>query len=113
MRSATARRDGPARETKTARRSTNGPVSAPEGFTAARQAEASGAASDAAGLCGDGGGRGRQRRRTVVVTATIDGCRGVELKPKRTGGSTSASGPRSTPPHVAAIVVRRCRSVAA
>ena len=42
-----------------------------------------------------------QRGRTVVVTATIDGCRGAELKPKRTGGSTSASGPRSTPSHVA------------
>ena len=30
----------------------------------------------------------QRQRRTVVVTATIDGRRGVELKPKRTGGST-------------------------
>ena len=44
---------------------------------------------------------GRQRRRTVVVTATIDGRRGAELNPKRTGGSTSVSAPRSTPSHVA------------
>ena len=44
---------------------------------------------------------GRHRRRTVVVTATIDGRRGAELNPKRTGGSTSASAPRSTPSHVA------------
>ena len=44
---------------------------------------------------------GSDAERTVVATATIDGRRGAELKPKRTGGSTSASGPRSTPSHVA------------
>ena len=47
----------------------------------------------------------RQRGRTVVVTATIEGRRGVELKPKRTGGSTSVSGPRSTPSHEACTAV--------
>ena len=66
---------------------------------------------------GRGGGRAAsragQRRRTVVVTATIDGRRGAELNPKRTGGSTSASAPRSTPSHVAATASTRWRSVAA
>ena len=52
------------------------------------------------------------RGRTVVVTATIDGPAGRELNPKRTGGSTSASGPRSAPDHEALTATTRWRSVA-
>ena len=57
-----------------------------------------------------GGHRGRGR--TVVVTATIDGRCGTELKPNRTGGTTPASGPRSAPSQVATAATMRWRSVA-
>ena len=50
--------------------------------------------------------------RIVVRTATTDGRFGVELNPKRTGGSTSASAPRPLPSHVAVTAVNRWRSVA-
>jgi hypothetical protein len=53
-----------------------------------------------------------QVRRIDVVVATIDGRRGAELKPNRTGGWTSASAPSAAPPHVASTPVSRWRSVA-
>ena len=44
----------------------------------------------------------RRAGRIVVVTATACGVRGTELKPKRTGGSTGARGPRPAPFQLAA-----------
>ena len=104
--------------TPPARCSTSGPCSprracsvAPTGGRSGRSTGSCSAACSATSPAGRGGRRAgrrarrsrrddrrrdRQRRRTVVVTATIEGRRGVELKPKRTGGSTSASPPRST-----------------
>ena len=82
----------------------------------ARQAEERAAGGDAVRWAGVGQAAlvdDRHRGRTVVVTATIDGRRGVELNPKRTGGSTAASGPRSLPSHVAVTSTTRWRSVAA
>ena len=59
------------------------------------------------------GTRHSRDRRTVVVTSTIDGCRVVELKPNRTGGSTSRTSPMSLSFHSPLIPVTRWRSVAA
>src|SRR5690606_13535601 len=50
-------------------------------------------------------GRADQSPATVLTTRTRDGRRGVELNPNRGGGSTGASGPRSTPSQVASEAV--------
>jgi len=66
-----------------------------------------------AGRRGKRGVEGGTPRFTVVTTRTMDGRRGVELNPNRTGGSTGASSPRSAPDHVPLTRSMRWRSVAA